>query len=74
VYDAPTGFAELWRNGDKVVDLLGTGTAYNDRTPPYFKFGIYSSSWAFLPAAPPASQSVNTVVYGGFRPVNHLRH
>lgn len=66
-YDSPTGFAELWRNGNKVVDLLNTGTAYNDGTPPYFKFGIYSASWSFLPAAPPANQSVNTVIYGGFR-------
>ena len=30
VYDSPTGFVELWRNGAKLVDWWGTGTAYND--------------------------------------------
>jgi hypothetical protein len=67
VYNAPTGFVEMWRNGDKLVDWNHTGTAYNDDTPPYFKFGIYSSSWGTHPAAPPATQSDNIVVYGGIK-------
>jgi len=36
-------------------------------TPPYFKLGIYSSSWAFLPSAPPADRAGNMVVYGGVK-------
>ena len=34
VYDSPSGFVELWRNGNKLVDLPHTGTAYNDGVPP----------------------------------------
>lgn len=45
VYDGPTGFNTLWRNGVKVVDLTETGTAYNDDKGPYFKIGIYKPSW-----------------------------
>ena len=67
VYDSPTGFVELWRNGDKLVHWNHTGTAYNDDKPPYFKFGIYSSMWAFHPQPPPANVSTNTVVYGGIK-------
>lgn len=67
MYDSPTGFVELWRNGDKLVDWNHTGTAYNDDTPPYFKFGIYASGWGDHPRPPPANASGNTVVYGGIK-------
>ena len=46
-----TGFVELWKNGVKVVDWHGVGTAFNDQpslggSGPYMKLGIYKWGWA----------------------------
>lgn len=40
----PEGRAELWKDGEKVVDDFGEN-AFNDDTPPYLKIGIYKPSW-----------------------------
>ena len=54
---AADGFVELWRNGKQVVRWVRTGTAYNDDKGPYFKLGIYSSSWGTRLEPPPTNQS-----------------
>jgi len=61
------GFIELWRNGKQLVSINNTGTAYNDHKPPYFKFGIYSSSWGTAAEPPPQGESTNVVLFGGLK-------
>nr|WP_262914601.1 polysaccharide lyase [Pontibacter vulgaris] len=38
------GVLEVWKDGKKVVDYRGPNS-YNDKTVPYFKFGMYKYSW-----------------------------
>ncbi len=64
---AADGFVELWRNGEKMVSLTDTGTAYNDDKGPYFKFGIYSASWGVMDTPPPTNMSSNVVIFGGLK-------
>ena len=65
------GFIELWRNGKQLVHLTETGTAYFDDQGPYFKFGIYASSWGTMLRPPPLNASTNVVVYGGLKQGDH---
>jgi hypothetical protein len=39
------GILEVWKNGTPVLRQLGPNS-YNDKTPPYFKIGIYKWAWA----------------------------
>jgi len=49
---------EVYKNGLKVVDRNGMPNTTNDEKAPYFKMGIYKSSWTNATTAPAITKSV----------------
>lgn len=39
------GEITLWKDGDKVIETIGKGNAYNRPLGPYHKFGVYKWPW-----------------------------
>ncbi len=44
-FGQPTGWVQIWRNGQLMVDAANILTAYDDVNPPYMKIGSYVVDW-----------------------------
>lgn len=44
-FGEPTGFVNIWRNGQLMVSESNILTSYNDLNPPYMKVGSYIPEW-----------------------------
>ena len=56
------GYIEMWKNGERVVNLSGPNT-YNDTRGPYVKYGIYKSAWGKPQGAKESGFSTRKLYY-----------